>query len=92
MDKVEKVHPPYLMIWGLLAVLMTAKVLLALLLPGIPKALMIVILCVIAGYKAALVAMYYMHLRFEPKRLTLIAVSPLVLAAILVLFVLTEVT
>lgn len=91
MDKVEKVHPPYLMIWGLLAVLMTAKVLLALLVPGIPKVLMIVILCVIAGYKAALVAMYYMHLKFEPKRLAFIVVSPLALAAILVLVVLTEI-
>jgi cytochrome c oxidase subunit IV len=92
MQQADKVHPPYLVIWGVLAVLMVAKVLLATLFPGIPKVWMIVILCGLAAYKASLVALYYMHLKFEPKRLTLMVVSPLLLAAILVLFVLTEVT
>ena len=45
---------------------------------------------VIAGVKATLVALYFMHLRFEPKRLALIALTPLPLGAILVVAVLQE--
>jgi hypothetical protein len=36
------------------------------------------------------VAMYYMHLRFEPRRLIIMVLAPLPLALILVLAVLTE--
>ncbi len=43
-----------------------------------------------AVWKAVLVAMYYMHLRYEPARLWIMAISPLPFAAILVLFVITE--
>ena len=47
-------------------------------------------LIVMAIWKALLVALYYMHLRFEPKRLWVLAASPLPLAVILVIAVLTE--
>jgi hypothetical protein len=43
-----------------------------------------------ALWKALLVALYYMHLRFEPRRLWLIVVAPLPLAIILVTVVLLE--
>jgi hypothetical protein len=37
-----------------------------------------------------LVAMYYMHLRYEPRRMWILAVSPIPLAILLVLAVITE--
>jgi caa(3)-type oxidase subunit IV len=43
-----------------------------------------------AFWKAALVALYYMHLRWEPKRLFWLVISPLPLIAILILVVMTE--
>ena len=51
---------------------------------GLPKALMIAILVVLAFTKAALVAMYFMHLRFEKRTLAIVALAPPVL---LVMFV-----
>jgi len=36
------------------------------------------------------VALYYMHLRFEPRRMWILAVSPLPLAVILLVVGLTE--
>jgi hypothetical protein len=43
-----------------------------------------------AVYKAALVGWYYMHLRYEPRNLWILAICPLPLAFILVLAVMTE--
>ncbi len=42
------------------------------------------LLCALAVAKAALVAMYFMHLRFETRTLGLIAVTPLAIATLLV--------
>lgn len=47
-------------------------------------------LVALAIYKAVLVALYYMHLRFEPTRLRVAVLAPLPLAFILVLAILTE--
>jgi cytochrome c oxidase subunit IV len=88
MDNVAKAQPPYMLIFGILAVLMLSKVMLAFL--GLPKTFTIVLLCTLALVKASLVAMYYMHLRFEPRRLVVIALVPIPLAVILVLTVLRE--
>jgi cytochrome c oxidase subunit IV len=88
MDNVAKVQPPYMIIWGVLAVLMMAKVGIAFL--GLPKTATIVVLCTLAVWKATLVALYYMHLKFEPRRMWLVAAAPLPLAVILVLVVLAE--
>jgi cytochrome c oxidase subunit IV len=46
---------------------------------------MISILCALAIVKAALVAMFFMHLRFEKKTLALIVSTPIVLAGILII-------
>ena len=43
-----------------------------------------------AVWKALLVAMYYMHLKFEPRKLWILAAAPLPLAVILVMIVLSE--
>lgn len=47
------------------------------------KPLLIASLIVVAGVKAGLVAAYFMHLRFERRTLTLIAIFPVLLLVIL---------
>ena len=64
-------HPNYILIWVFLAVL-TALELTVAFLPW-PKTIIILILIGMAFYKAALVGLYYMHLRFEPNRLRILA-------------------
>ncbi|HEX7090925.1 MAG TPA: cytochrome C oxidase subunit IV family protein [Longimicrobiales bacterium] len=82
-------QPNYVMVWAGLAALTVVEVLVAFV-AALPKEVLILILVGLAAWKALLVAMYYMHLRFEPLRLALMAASPLPLAAILVLAVLAE--
>ena len=81
-------HPSYIGIWVLLAVL-TAVELSVAFLPW-HKNIIILILVGLAFWKAALVGLYYMHLRYEPKRLRILAIAPLPLIAVLVCAVITE--
>jgi caa(3)-type oxidase subunit IV len=81
-------HPNYILIWVFLAVL-TALELTVAFLPW-PKHVIVFILIAMAFYKAALVGLYYMHLRFEPNRLRVLALAPLPLFAVLVCAVITE--
>lgn len=81
--------PNYYLIWLVLAVLTMAEVGVAFI-TAIPKQVLVVALILMALWKALLVALYYMHLRFEPRRLWLIVVAPLPLAIILVTVVLLE--
>jgi cytochrome c oxidase subunit IV len=81
-------HPPYIGIWVMLAVL-TAVELTVAFLPW-HKRLIIALLIGLAIWKALLVALYYMHLRFETYRLRILAIAPLPLAVILVTAVITE--
>lgn len=80
--------PNYMLIWGILFALTMAEVGVAYI--GLPQRVLIIALVLMALWKAALVAMYYMHLRFEPRNLVLIVLAPLPLALILVFAVLTE--
>ena len=57
---------------------------------SLPKFWLALGLIVMAVWKALLVALFYMHLRWEPKRLWVLAASPLPLIAILILAVLME--
>lgn len=82
-------HPPYIWIWFALAVL-TALELMVAFFQDWPKATVILILVALAIWKALLVALYYMHLRFEPNRLRILAIAPLPLAVILIIAVITE--
>ena len=84
----EHHEAPYMLIWGVLLVLTLAEVGYAFL--SLPKVWLALGLIVMAIWKALLVALYYMHLRFEPKRLWLLAASPLPLVVILIAAVLTE--
>lgn len=81
-------QPSYMLIWGVLFVLTIVEVGVAYL--GLPQRVLVISLVLLALWKAALVAMYYMHLRFEPKRLVYMVLAPLPLALILVLAILME--
>jgi len=50
----------------------------------IPRPILILGLVSLAGFKALLVALYFMHLKFERKSLGVIVASTLILGAILV--------
>jgi cytochrome c oxidase subunit 4 len=82
-------QPRYMLIWLILFLLTVAEVLVAFV-SHLPKTVLIVALVLMAIWKAVLVALYYMHLKFEPKRLWVVALSPLPLALILVVTVLFE--
>jgi caa(3)-type oxidase subunit IV len=51
---------------------------------GIPQALQIVFLMGSAAIKAAMVALYYMHLRYEPRILGLLPAGPLAFVLLLI--------
>ncbi len=53
----------------------------------LPKIYVVVSLLGLAILKAALVAMFYMHLKFEKTLLTVICLSPLIFSVILTLMV-----
>jgi cytochrome c oxidase subunit 4 len=81
-------HPNYIAVFIGLAVLTGIELFVAFL----PWSQMtkILILIGLAVWKAVMVALYYMHLRFEPQRLRWLAVAPLPLAVILVYSVTRE--
>lgn len=81
--------PNYYLVWLFLAILTLAEVGVAFI-STISKEVLIVILLAMAVWKALLVALYYMHLKMEPKRLWLVAAAPLPLALIFVAIVLLE--
>src|SRR5207237_10379973 len=82
-------HPPYILIWVVLALLTFLELGVAFL-GHLSKTTIILILVFIAVWKALLVALYFMHLRFETNRLRILAIAPLPLAVILILAVITE--
>jgi len=78
-------HPNYMAIFWWLAILTVIE--LAVVFAPLTKITIGVLLCSLALAKAALVAAYFMHLRFEYRTLTMIAFTPLAIA-ILLIFVL----
>ena len=82
-------RPNYILIWVYLFVLTVIEVAAAFL-SHIPKHWLILILVFLAVWKALLVALYFMHLKFERWRLRAIFMVPIPLAIILVLAVITE--
>ncbi len=85
----KRKQPSYYLIWFVLFALTAIEVGIAYV-SGLPRTVLIVVLVGLAVWKATLVAMYYMHLRFERLRLILVATAPIPLAIILVLAVLLE--
>ena len=88
MEKAKHAHPNYIAIFIFLGVLTAVELGIAFL-PW-PKTVLILLLVFLAIWKAVLVALYYMHLRYEPTRLRLLAIAPLPLAVILVVAVTRE--
>lgn len=81
-------HPKYMLIWLYLAILTALEVGVVYL--DIAKWMIVVSLLVMAGWKALLVALYYMHLKFEPNRLRLVALAPLPAVAIMIVAIMME--
>ena len=81
-------HPNYMAIFWYLAILTVIE--LAVIYMPLAKFTIGVLLCALALGKAALVAMYFMHLKFEAKTLGWIAVTPLAIATLLVFVLLPD--
>ena len=79
----EHKHPNYMAIFWWLAILTALE--LMIIFTGLPKLVVGVLLCSAALAKASLVAMYFMHLRFETRTLGLVALTPLMIGTLLVL-------
>ena len=76
----------YLWIWGWLAGLMLLGVLLAEKLTA-SKQVVVLAIMGLSSVKAVLVGAYYMHLKFDRRWLTYVALSPLLVIALAVLLV-----
>ena len=81
-------RPNYVGIWVGLGALTALELTIAFL-PW-SKTILILLLIALAVWKALLVALYYMHLRFEKGRLRLLAIAPLPFCIIFVTAVLQE--
>jgi cytochrome c oxidase subunit 4 len=89
METATHKHPNYVLIWVYLAVLTVVEVGVAFI-SHLPKTTLIVLLLFFAIWKALLVALYFMHLKFERWNLRSIALIPIPLALILIIMVLQE--
>ena len=81
-------HPNYMRIFWILLVLTIVEVAIAY--TGLPKLLLVSLLVVLAVWKAALVALHFMHLKFERRTLMMIALSPCVLCEVLILMLMPD--
>ena len=85
----EHKHPNYVLIWVYLLILTIVEVVVAML-HFLPRNMLIFSLVALAIWKALLVALYFMHLKFEPKKLIWTILIPIPLAIIMVSYVLQE--
>jgi len=81
-------EPNYFGIIVVLAILTAAEI--GVVFVGLPRFVLGVILVVLALWKAGMVALYFMHLKFEKKTLAVIAVTPLILCALLMFALLPD--
>jgi cytochrome c oxidase subunit 4 len=81
-------HPNYWLVWAGLAVLTLVELGVAFL-PW-SRVVIVLTLVVMALWKALMVALYFMHLKFEKFRMRIFALAPLPLTVIIVIAVLTE--
>ena len=80
--------PNYMAIFWWLAVLTVIEI--AVIYTPLARLVIGILLVSLATSKAALVAMYFMHLRFETRTLGYIALTPLVIATLLVFILLPD--
>jgi cytochrome c oxidase subunit IV len=76
-------HPPYVLIWLYLAILTVAELGLAFELP-ITRNVKLLLLMILAVWKALLVGLFFMHLKFEGWNLRIMALIPIPLALIFI--------
>ena len=84
----EHKHPNYMAIFWYLAILTVVEI--AVIYLPLAKFTIGVLLCALALGKAMMVAMYFMHLRFETRTLGMIAVVPLLIATLLIFVLLPD--
>jgi caa(3)-type oxidase subunit IV len=58
---------------------------------GLPKMLLVALLVIFAVWKAGLVAMHFMHLKFEKRTLAVVALAPFVLCVFLILMLMPDI-
>lgn len=89
METTAHKHPNYILIFIYLAVLTAIEVGVAFV-SHFSKTTLLILLLILAIWKALLVALYFMHLKFEKWNLRFIAIIPIPLALIYIIFVLQE--
>ena len=82
-------QPNYMGVFWWLLGLTIAEVIVAY--AHMPRLIMVILLVGMAFTKAAMVALYFMHLKFERSTLTLIALTPLFLCIFLSLMLLPDI-
>ena len=88
MEHAHKEHPKYMRIFVILIILTIAEVgVVYLPFPAIVTALLLIGM---ACSKAAYVALFFMHLKFEQKTLTAIALTPFIICVFLVFMLLPD--
>ncbi|MDH3298192.1 MAG: cytochrome C oxidase subunit IV family protein [Gemmatimonadota bacterium] len=80
--------PRYMLVFGGLAALTAIEVAVAFM--GFERRVTVMILIGLAVWKALLVAMYFMHLKWETRALKILAAVPFLPAAIMIIVVLME--
>ena len=82
-------HHNYIKIFIILSVLTAVEIGVTFL--GLPRTLLVALLVALAVWKAALVALHFMHLKIEKKTLTIVAVIPFILCVFLSLMLLQDI-
>ena len=82
-------HHNYIKIFIILSVLTAVEVGVTFL--GLPRKLLVTLLVGLAVWKAALVALHFMHLKIEKKTLMIVAVIPFILCVFLSLMLLPDI-
>lgn len=80
--------PNYIAIWAWLFVLTVIEI--GVIFLPVARVVIVILLVSLAVSKASLVAMYFMHLRFERLTLGMIAVTPLAIGALLVFLLIPD--
>lgn len=89
MSSTAHAHNNYIKIFIILSVLTAVEIGITFL--GLPRTLLVSLLVSLAVWKAALVALHFMHLKIEKKTLTLVAIVPFVLCVFLSLMLLPDI-
>lgn len=80
--------PRYMLVFGGLAVLTAIEVTVAFM--GFERQVTVALLIGLAIWKALLVALYFMHLKWETRALKFLAMAPLLPAAIMIVVIMME--